>query len=51
MAPTGTPRPIIDKLARAANDALKAPEVLSVWRNAGIDAARRHAGGLRQLDR
>lgn len=37
MAPTGTPRPIIDKLARAANEALKAPEVLSVWRNAGID--------------
>jgi tripartite-type tricarboxylate transporter receptor subunit TctC len=37
MAPTGTPRPIIDKLAAAANEALKAPEVLSVWRNAGID--------------
>jgi tripartite-type tricarboxylate transporter receptor subunit TctC len=37
MAPTGTPRPIIDKLASAANEALKAPEVLSVWRNAGID--------------
>jgi tripartite-type tricarboxylate transporter receptor subunit TctC len=37
MAPTGTPRPIIDKLANAANEALKAPEVLSVWRNAGID--------------
>jgi tripartite-type tricarboxylate transporter receptor subunit TctC len=37
MAPTGTPRPIIDKLAAAANEALKAPEVLSIWRNAGID--------------
>jgi tripartite-type tricarboxylate transporter receptor subunit TctC len=37
MAPAGTPRPVIDRLARAANDALKAPEVISVWRNAGID--------------
>ena len=37
MAPAGTPRPIIDKLARAANDALKTPEVQSVLRNAGID--------------
>ena len=27
MAPAGTPRPMIDKLARAANEALKAPEV------------------------
>jgi tripartite-type tricarboxylate transporter receptor subunit TctC len=37
MAPAGTPRPIIDRLARAANVALKTPEVVSVWRNAGID--------------
>ena len=37
MAPTGTPRPTIEKLARAANDALKSPEVISVLRNAGID--------------
>jgi tripartite-type tricarboxylate transporter receptor subunit TctC len=37
MAPAGTPRPVIDRLARAVNDALKAPEVQSVLRNAGID--------------
>ena len=37
MAPAGTPRPVIDKLARAANDALKTSEVQSVLRNAGID--------------
>jgi len=37
MAPAGTPRPVIDRIARAANDALKTPEVISVWRNAGID--------------
>ncbi len=37
MAPAGTPRPVIDRLARAADDALKAPEVQSVLRNAGID--------------
>jgi tripartite-type tricarboxylate transporter receptor subunit TctC len=37
MAPAGTPRPVIAKLARAVNEALKAPEVQSVLRNAGID--------------
>jgi tripartite-type tricarboxylate transporter receptor subunit TctC len=37
MAPAGTPRPVIDKLARAANDALKTNEVQTVLRNAGID--------------
>jgi tripartite-type tricarboxylate transporter receptor subunit TctC len=37
MAPAGTPRPVIDRLARAADDALKTPEVQSVLRNAGID--------------
>ena len=37
MAPAGTPRPVIDRLARAADDALKTPEVQSVLRTAGID--------------
>ena len=37
MAPAGTPREVIDKLARAVNSALKAPEVTSVLKNAGID--------------
>jgi tripartite-type tricarboxylate transporter receptor subunit TctC len=37
MAPAGTPRPVIDRLARAADDALRTPEVQSVLRNAGID--------------
>jgi tripartite-type tricarboxylate transporter receptor subunit TctC len=37
MAPAGTPRPVIDRLAHAVNDALKTPEVRSVLRNAGID--------------
>jgi len=37
MAPAGTPRAVIDRLARAVNDALKTPEVQSVLRNAGID--------------
>lgn len=37
MAPAATPRPIIDRLARSANDALKTPEVQSILRNAGID--------------
>jgi len=37
MAPAGTPRAVIDRLARAVDDALKTPEVQSVLRNAGID--------------
>jgi tripartite-type tricarboxylate transporter receptor subunit TctC len=37
MAPAGTPRPIIDRLARAANTATNAPEVQTTLRNAGID--------------
>jgi len=37
MAPAGTPRAVVDRLARAADDALKTPEVQSVLRNAGID--------------
>src|SRR6188768_1190010 len=30
LAPAGTPREIVDKLSRAANDAVKSPEVLSL---------------------
>jgi tripartite-type tricarboxylate transporter receptor subunit TctC len=37
MAPAGTPRAVIDRLARAVNDALMTAEVQSVLRNAGID--------------
>src|SRR5262249_10197038 len=38
-APAGTPRDIIEKLARAANDALKAPEVASALQTQGIEPA------------
>jgi tripartite-type tricarboxylate transporter receptor subunit TctC len=37
--PAGTPRDIIEKLARAANDALKAPEVASALQAQGIEPA------------
>jgi tripartite-type tricarboxylate transporter receptor subunit TctC len=37
MAPAGTPPEIIDKLARAANDALKSEDVIGPLRNQGID--------------
>jgi tripartite-type tricarboxylate transporter receptor subunit TctC len=37
MAPAGTPREIVDKLARAANEALKAGEVIGPLRAQGID--------------
>jgi tripartite-type tricarboxylate transporter receptor subunit TctC len=37
MAPAGTPRPIVDKLARAVDEAIKTPEVIASWRPQGID--------------
>jgi len=37
MAPAGTPREIVDKLARAAIEAAKSPEVIAAWRPQGID--------------
>jgi tripartite-type tricarboxylate transporter receptor subunit TctC len=37
LAPAGTPRPIIDKLAAAANEALQASEVMAPLRPQGID--------------
>ena len=36
-APAGTPRDIIDKLARAVSEATKSPEVVNAWRPQGID--------------
>jgi tripartite-type tricarboxylate transporter receptor subunit TctC len=37
MAPAGTPRDIIDKLARAVREAVVANEVVAAWRPQGID--------------
>ena len=37
VAPAGTPRPIIDKLAAAANDALAASEVAAKLRAQGFE--------------
>jgi len=37
MAPAGTPRDIIDKLARAVRDAVATNEVVAAWRPQGID--------------
>ena len=37
FAPAGTPRPLIDKLNAATNDALAAPDVISVLRTQGQD--------------
>jgi len=36
-APAGTPREIVDKLARAATEALKSPEVIAAWAPQGVD--------------
>jgi tripartite-type tricarboxylate transporter receptor subunit TctC len=37
LAPAGTPPEIVDKLSRAANEALKSNEVLSLMRAQGVD--------------
>jgi len=37
LAPSGTPRDIVDKLSRAANEALKSKEVLSLMEKQGVD--------------
>ena len=37
LAPAGTPRDIVEKLSRAANDALKSTEVLAVLEKQGVD--------------
>jgi len=35
MAPTGTPKPIIEKLNGAINDAIKRPEIVKLWADQG----------------
>jgi tripartite-type tricarboxylate transporter receptor subunit TctC len=37
LAPSGTPREIVDKLSRAANEAVKSPEVLALLAAQGVD--------------
>jgi tripartite-type tricarboxylate transporter receptor subunit TctC len=37
LAPAGTPSEIVDKLSRAANEALKSPELLSLMEKQGVD--------------
>ena len=42
-APAGTPQPIIDKLSKAANEALKSDDVVEGAARADRRSARRHA--------
>jgi tripartite-type tricarboxylate transporter receptor subunit TctC len=37
IAPAGTPRPAIDKLARAVRDTVHTPEIVAAWRPQAID--------------
>ena len=37
LAPAGTPKPIIDQLARTANEALKSPDLIEPLRKIGIE--------------
>src|SRR5450755_266280 len=38
MAPTGTPKPIIDKLNAAVNAAIKRPDIVKLWKEQGAIA-------------
>jgi tripartite-type tricarboxylate transporter receptor subunit TctC len=38
LAPAGTPKPVIDKISKATNDALKEPETLNALHAQGMDA-------------
>jgi tripartite-type tricarboxylate transporter receptor subunit TctC len=35
MAPAGTPKPIVDKLNAAVNDAIKRPDIVKLWKDQG----------------
>jgi tripartite-type tricarboxylate transporter receptor subunit TctC len=37
VAPTGTPRETVDRIARAGNDAIRSPEVVNRLGSLGID--------------
>jgi tripartite-type tricarboxylate transporter receptor subunit TctC len=37
MAPAGTPREVIDKLARAVREAVKSGDIVAAWRPQGVD--------------
>jgi len=37
MAPAGTPQPIVDKLNKIANDALKSPDVVEPLHKIGME--------------
>jgi len=49
MAPAGTPRPMVDKLAAAANAALKADEVVGKLRTNGLEPLGGGSDEFRQL--
>ena len=49
MAPAGTPRDIIDKLARAVREAVVANEVVAAWRPQGVDPLDGGADELARL--
>jgi tripartite-type tricarboxylate transporter receptor subunit TctC len=38
VAPAGTPKPIVDKLAHAVRETVRSPEVAAAWRPQAIDA-------------
>ena len=48
LAPAGTPREVIDKVSVGINEALKMDDVIAGVAQAGVRAARRHAGRVRR---
>jgi tripartite-type tricarboxylate transporter receptor subunit TctC len=37
MAPTGTPKPVIEKLNAAVNDVIKRPDIIKLWQEQGAE--------------
>jgi tripartite-type tricarboxylate transporter receptor subunit TctC len=48
-APAGTPAPVIDKLSRAVQEAVKSNEVIAAWRPLGVDPRDGGAADLAAL--
>ena len=49
LAPAGTPRPVIDKLAAAAKQAMHAPDTVDVAAKGRLRAGRHGAGSVRRF--
>ena len=50
VAPAGTPKPVIEKLASAFQRAVRTPDLAGRLKRDGVEPVGRHAGGVRRAD-